>query len=89
MSVAIVIQHAKRMCCIILSSVASLVAPYFSTSSHKQHNFRKKVFEHKMCPFIFSTTFGSNVSPPKNDSQDIIINVHRCSRKATDILGGF
>ena len=33
--VALVIQHAKRMRRIILSSVASLIPPYFSTLSHK------------------------------------------------------
>jgi hypothetical protein len=34
-SVALVIQRAKRMRRIILSSVACLVLPYFSTLSHK------------------------------------------------------
>jgi len=36
-----VIQHAKRMRHIILSSVACL-ALYFFTLSHKRHGFRKK-----------------------------------------------
>jgi hypothetical protein len=31
---------------------------YFSTLSHKRHDFReKKIVEHKMCVLIFSTTF--------------------------------
>ena len=55
-SVALVIQHAKRMRRMILSSVASLVPLYFCTPSYKWHDFRKNVVEHKMCDLIFSAT---------------------------------
>jgi hypothetical protein len=54
---AFVIQHAKRVHHIVMSSVPYLAVPYFSTVSHKRHDFREKVIEHKMCVLIFCTTF--------------------------------
>jgi hypothetical protein len=60
-SVALVIQHAKRMRRIILPSVACLALPYFSSLSHKRHDFREKIIEHKMCVLIFCTTFVRNI----------------------------
>ena len=46
-SVALVIQHAKRMRHIILLSVACLSLPYISTLSHKQHDHRRKILNIK------------------------------------------
>jgi len=41
-SLALGIQHPKYMRHIILSSVACLALPYFSTLSHIRYYFRKK-----------------------------------------------
>jgi len=68
-SVASVVQHVKHMCYIMLSSVASMAPPYFSTlSSHKPHDLQKTLSEHKMCVLIFSTTFVWNISHSKKKS---------------------
>jgi hypothetical protein len=56
-SVALIIQYAKRMRHIMLSSVAC-PSVHLSTLCHERHDFRKKkVIENKMCVLIFSTTF--------------------------------
>ena len=47
--VATIIQYKLRMYPIIFSIVSCLALQYFSTLSHKRHDFRKKNIEHKMC----------------------------------------
>ena len=57
MPVALVIQHAKRMRRIVLSSVACLAVPYFFFPYLiKGMIFGKKVTEHKMCfDFLYNS----------------------------------
>jgi hypothetical protein len=88
-SVALVIKHAKRMRRIILSSVVCPAVPYFSTLSHKRHDFREKVIEQKTCVLIFSTTFFLNISHSRRLEGDIIINAHRPLCKVPAILVRF
>jgi hypothetical protein len=54
--VALLIQHAMSMHHIVTSVVAPWSVPHFLTSN-KWCAFWKKVIEHKMRVFIFSTTF--------------------------------
>jgi len=53
--VVLVIQHAMRMRHIVILACPTL--QYFSTLSHKRHDFRREVIENKICVLIFSTTF--------------------------------
>ena len=54
--VALVVQHAKRMRRVILSSEVCLAVPYFSTLPQGQ-DLRKEVTEQKIRVLVFSTTF--------------------------------
>ena len=58
--VALIIQHAKRMRRIILSSVARLDLPYFSTLSHKRYDYRKESLNIKFA-FWFSVQLLSEI----------------------------
>ena len=83
--VSLLMRHAKRMRRITLSSAASLARQYFSTLSHKRHDFRVKVIEHKMCVIIFSTNF----LILRRILRDIVINVKKSSCKVPVVLVGF
>jgi hypothetical protein len=89
-SVALVIQHAKRMRRIILSSVACLAVPYFSTLSHKRHDFRGKNLLNIKCVFWFCLQILYEILLIlRRIERDIIINVHRSSCKVSVIVVRF
>jgi hypothetical protein len=57
-----------KCACAIFSSVTSPTVQYFSTLSHKRHDFRKKkVSDRKMCVLSFCTTFARNISHSTNN----------------------
>jgi hypothetical protein len=67
MSIPLVIHHAKLIHRITLTLVAYPALPYFSTLSHKRHNFLENATKQEICVVIFSTTFASNISRSKNN----------------------
>ena len=81
MSVALVIQRAQRMR-IKLSSVACQAVSYFSSLSHEQNSFRKKVIGHKMCILVFSATLSETLLILRRIQRDIVIHVSRSSCKS-------
>ena len=50
--VALISDHSKRMRCVILSSLACLDVPYFSTARFSE----KKIIDHNVRVLVFSTT---------------------------------
>ena len=79
---ASVIQHAKRMRSILLSSVACQPLPCTSTLSHKRHDFREDVFELLNVKCVFSVSlqiFPATFLISRRIQRDIFINVNRSS----------
>ena len=73
---------------IILPSVACLAVPFFSILPHKQHDFRKKIIEHK-CAFLFSLQLSSETFLILRITEgDINITVHMSSCSVPNILVG-
>jgi hypothetical protein len=66
-SVVLAIEHAECVRRITLSPVACLTL-HVPTLSHKRHDFRKNVSEHKMYVLIFSITLSKNIPHSKNNS---------------------
>jgi len=74
--IALVIQHAMRMRCVILLSVTPLALQSFSVLSHTWYVSRKKVIEHNMCVLIFSTTCVWNIS---HSNEKWVRYYHKCT----------
>ena len=84
---ALLIQHARRMHHIILPSVASLAAPYFSALPIKRHDFRKKMLLNIKCVFWFSLQLlFETFLILRIIQRDIVINVKMSSCKVPVVL---
>jgi len=59
--IALCIQHAMRMCHIVICGLSGCTI-FFLFGSHKRHEFRKKLFEHKMFVLISCTANVSQIS---------------------------
>jgi len=88
MFVALVIQHAKGMRPIIVSSMGCPAVPHFPTLSHKQHDFRNKMIEHKTYLSISSTNMAETFLILRRTERDIT-NAQRCLYKVPAILSRF
>ena len=63
MFVALVIQDAKCMPCVVFSSVASpALMPYFSKFSYKRHYFLKNVIDYNMCFYFLYNAYLKRLS---------------------------
>jgi purine-cytosine permease-like protein len=91
LSVALVNQHAQRMRRVIFSSVASLTLLYFSTLSHKRHDYgeRKKLLNIEYV-FLFSLQIlSATFLILRRTERDIIKNVYWSSCKVSLMFGRF
>jgi hypothetical protein len=86
--VALGIQHAKRMCLIVICHLSGFAD--VSTLSHKGQDFQeKKVTELKKCVLIFSANLSEIFFIPRKISRDMIIKVYVSPCKVPVILVRF
>ena len=88
MSVALVIQHAKRMRRTVLSSVACLALQYSCVLSHKRHDLREKVNQQKWCVFPLQLLSEAFVILIRKSLKDLT-NVCRFSRTVPNTVVRF
>jgi len=72
-------RQGNRWHRIMLSSVASMAVPYFSTISHKRHGFRKNLLNLKCVIVNILKNFSRNIFFLQIIQLDTIITVYRSS----------
>jgi len=80
-SVALIIQHAERMHCALLPSVACTAEQYFTTLSHKRHDLEKKLFNTKCVFWCPLPVLSEIVLILRSIERDIIQNAYWSSRR--------
>ena len=75
--------------CAILPSVAGPDLQYFPPLSHKRHEFRKNVIEHKRCVFFSLQLLSETFLILRRTDRDMIKNAYWSSRNVFNILVGF
>jgi hypothetical protein len=82
-SVALIIQHEKRMRRIILSSVAFPALQHFSTLSHKRSDFGEKLLNIKCVFFLSLLGLSETLLILGRIRREIVINLNKSSCKAS------
>ena len=85
----LIIEQAKLMRHIVLSSVSCSAAPYFPTLSHKRYDFRENVIERKMCVSILAIDLSEKCLFLWKNGWDMIVNVYRSSCKVPVVIVRF
>jgi hypothetical protein len=81
-------KHAKRMRP-VMSPVACVAIPYFSTLSNKQHDCQEKVTEHKILFVFYLQLLSETFLILRRIQRHIFINVHTSACKVPLFLPYF
>jgi len=80
---------STQCACAVLSTVVCPAPQYFSTLSHKRHDFKKEKVEQKMCVLFFPTLLSETFLILRISERDMIKYVYWSSCKVSVIFVGF